>query len=156
MQVQVGNYVYTLAGGQPLKIQAGQKLRVFFSFSYKVAETTTIPIWGSLYQKTIGVINRVEKAQTKATITLEKSVDWQTYQGQIDIGIDSKVEAGMYGLIVELPGLKDAEAKIDDCIEVTAAPGITEWVGPLLMFGLMAGMVGMMAPMAGGKAEGME
>jgi hypothetical protein len=153
MLVQVGNNLYTLAAGQALKIQAGQKMRAFFSFSYKVAERASLPIWASLYQKTAGVINRVEKAQTKTLITLEAATDWQTYQGQIDISIDSKVAAGIYGLIVELPGFENAEAKIDDCIEVTAAPSITEWVGPLLVLGLMAGMVGMMAQSTGGEAK---
>ena len=153
MQVQVGNYIYTLVEGQPLQIQAGQTMRVFFSFSYKVAETTTVPIWASLYTGhwMPGIeINRVDQAQTKTTITLDTAIAWQTYQGYIDIAIGSGVKAGVYGLIVEIPGFKDAEERIDDCIEVTAAPGIAEWIGPLIMIAMM----GMMAQMMAGTEYG--
>jgi hypothetical protein len=150
MQVQVGGNVYDLVEGQPLQIQSGQMLRVFYSFSYKVAETTSVPLWGSLYQKTLGIVNRVGQAQTKTTMTLDTSLSWQTYQGQIDINIGSGVKAGVYGIIVELPGFEDAEARIDDCIEVTAASGITEWMGPLIMIAMM----GMMVQMASGMSEG--
>ena len=142
--------MYALVEGQPLPISVGQTLRVFFTFGYKVAETTTVPIWASLYTGhwLPGVeINRVERAQTKSFITLDKAIDWQTYEGQIDIAVGN-VSPGVYGLIVELPGFKDAEAKIDDCIEVRAAPGILDWMGPLMMLV----MLGMVAPLM----EGME
>ncbi|GAI65266.1 unnamed protein product, partial [marine sediment metagenome] len=36
---------------------------------------------------------------------------------------------------------------IDDCLEVAAIPGIFEMLGPLLMIGLMVGMVAMIMPM---------
>jgi len=152
MQVQAGANVYTLVAGQPLQVPAGGTLRVFYSFSYKVAETATVPIWASLYQKTLGVVNRVGAAQTKTTVTLDAAIAWQTYEGYVDVAIGSGVKAGVYGLIVELPGFKDAEERIDDCIEVTAAPSMFEWVGPLIMIGMM----GMMAQMTAGMAEGME
>jgi len=145
MQVQVGSYLYTLVEGQPLQIQAGQTLRVFFSFSYKVAETTTVPAWASLYQRVAGIVNRVEAAQTKTTITLDKAIAWQTFEGYVDVAIGSGVKPGVYGLIVELPGFADAEERIDDCIEVTAAPSMMEWIGPLLMIGMMGMMAGVMA-----------
>ena len=146
-QAQVGYDIYPLAEGQPLPISIGQALRVFFTFGYKVAETTTVPVWASLYRR-IPWLDRMEAAQSKSFITLDQAVDWQTYQGQIDIPIGN-VSPGVYGLIVELPGFKDAEATIDDCIEVAASPGITEWMGPLMMLA----MLGMVMPMVG---EGME
>ena len=149
MQVQVGSNVYELVEGQPLQIQSGQTLRVFYSFSYKVSQTTSVPVWGSLYQKTLGIVNRVGQAQTKTTMTLDTSLSWQTYQGQIDINIGSGVKAGVYGIIVELPGFEDAEARIDDCIEVIQSSGITEWMGPLIMIAMM----GMMVQMASGMSE---
>ncbi len=150
MLVKAGGYVYTLADGQPLPIQAGRTLRVFYTFSYKVAAATAVPVWGSLYRKTLGAVNRVEQAQTKTSITLDPALTWQTGQGQIDIKIDSRVAAGIYGLIVELPGF--AEARVDDCIEVTAAPGLSEWMSPLIMIAMM----GMMAQMAAPMAEGID
>jgi hypothetical protein len=152
MYVQVGNNLYTLTEGQPLQIPAGQTLRVFLSFNYKVAEMTSVPIWASLYQYTLGILNRVATAQTKTTITLDTAIAWQTYQGQIDIAIGSGVKPGVYGLIVESPGFKDAEARLDNCIEVTAAPGMTDWIGPMITIAMM----GMMVPMMTGMGEGME
>ncbi|MFC1910558.1 hypothetical protein ACFLXC_04660 [Chloroflexota bacterium] len=152
MQVQLGSNLYTLAEGQPLPVQAGQTLRVIFSFSYKLADEASVPLWASLYQKTLGIVNRVEKAQTKGTIILDKSLDWTAYQGQVDIVVGEDVGSGLYGLIVEMPGFENAEARIDDCIEVTGAPGMTEWLGPLMMLAVM----GMMAQMMSGMTEGRE
>ena len=152
MQVQLGNHIYILQQGQPLQLQAGQKLRVFFSFSYKLAGQAEAPLWASLYQRTLGIVNRVEKAQTKGTLTLEQAADWQQFNGQVDISIGSDVNAGLYGLIVEMPGFDKAEALIDDCIEITGAPGMTEWIGPLMMMAMM----GMIAQMTSGMSEGIE
>ncbi|MBC8477191.1 MAG: hypothetical protein H8D49_02495 [Dehalococcoidia bacterium] len=142
MQVQVGNYIYPLVEGQPLQIPAGSTLRVFYSFSYKVAETTTVPVWAALYTKTpvIGSRIAVEQAQRKTTITLDTAIAWQTYQGQIEFTIGSGVKPGVYGLGVESSGFKDAGDYIDDCIEVTAAPGMTEWMGPLMMIAMLGMM----------------
>jgi len=139
MLAQAGSSLYTLTGGQPVPIQAGQTLKVFYSFSYKVSETTSVPIWASLYRYSLGVLNRVEQAQTKTTITLDAATVWQTCEGQIDIAVGN-VSAGVYGLILELPGFKDAGAKIDDCIEVIAAAGIMEML-PMLMMVMVMGMV---------------
>jgi len=152
MLVQVAGNLYTMVEEQTIQIQAGQTLRVYYSFSYKVAEATSIPVWGSLYQKTAGILNRVDQAQTKTTITLDKALDWQSYQGQIDIVVGSDMKAGIYGLIVELPDFENADSTIDDCIEITAAPGMTEWIGPLIMIDMM----GMEVQMAGGMEEGMK
>jgi hypothetical protein len=152
MLVQVGSNLYNLAEGELLQIQAGQTLRVFYSFNYKVAEVTTLPIWASLYQKTLGLVNRVESAQTKTSRTLDTALEWQTCDGQIDIAIGSDVQAGVYGLIVEVPGFAEAEARLDDCLEVTSAPGMASWIGPLMMIAMM----GMMVQMTSGMNEGME
>lgn len=144
--VQVGSSIYPLTEGQPLGVVVGETIRIFFAFKYKMPERTDAAIWASLYKYTVGILDRQGKAQTKGTITLDETTEWKDYQGYIDIVVGS-VPAGTYGLIVELPGRKDAEAKIDDCIEVTAAPSIWEMIGPLLVLGLMVGLVSMMAPM---------
>lgn len=154
MQVQLGGALYTLQEGLPLPIEAGQVLRVFYSFSYRVADTITVPVWASLYTVTpvIGTVNRVDQAQVKGVITLEQAIDWQKYQGQADIAVGSGVKAGVYGLMVELPGFEDMAARVDDCIEIAAAPGVTDWIGPLMMIAVMGMMVQMMA----GTGEGIE
>ncbi len=116
-------YDVTVFLGVPVayKISVGQALRVFYSFRYRMAVTTVVPIWASLYRYTAGILDRSTNAQNKSTITLEKSLDWKLYQGQIDITVGS-VNAGLWGLIVELPNFKNAEARIDNCIEVAAVP----------------------------------
>jgi len=138
-RVQVGNLVYNLAEGQPVDVGVGDTLRVFYSFSYIVPQTVNASIWGSLYRYTLGILDRSSNAQTKSSITLEASPEWQTYQGQIDIVIGS-IDSGLWGLIVELPGYDGAEAKIDNCIQVAAAGGITDLL-PVLTMVMMMGMV---------------
>ncbi|GAH98039.1 unnamed protein product [marine sediment metagenome] len=145
MQVQVGNVIYPLAEGQPLPIAVGDTIRVFHSFSYKLPEAGDVEIWASLYKYTLGILNREGKAQTKQTVTLEKALDWKDYSGEIDILVGD-IDAGTYGLICELPDY-DVDDSIDDCLEVAAVPGIMDMIGPLLVIGLMAIMVPMMAPM---------
>lgn len=149
--VQVGNNIYALAEGQPLQISVEETIRVSFSFKYMMPERTDAVIWASLYQYTAGILNRSGKAQTKSTIVLDESTEWKDFQGYIDVTVGS-VSAGTYGLIVELPGRKDAEAKIDDCIEVAAAAGIMDMIGPLIMMGVMMYMMSMVTP----KEEGAE
>lgn len=143
-QVQVGNVIYPLVEGQPLPITVGQTLRVFYQFKYKMPETSGVRIWASLYGYVYGIIARQELAQTKEMITLPKALEWSPYEGEIDINIGD-VPAGIYGLICELPDY-DAEEHIDDSIEVPAAPSIFEMLGPLLVLGLMAGVMSMVAP----------
>ena len=156
MLVQIGNNFYSLAEGLALPIQAGSTLRVFYSVNYKIAQTDSVPLWASLYTRTplIGTINRVGAAQTKTSVLLKTALDWETYTGQVEIQIPSGLKAGTYGLIVESPGFKDGEDKIDDCLEVMAAPGLTEWMGPLMMLAMMGLVTQMMVPAAEGMGYG--
>lgn len=144
-QAQVGNVLYPLAEGQPLPISVGDTLRVFYAFKYKLPEESGVRIWASLYKYSLGILDRQENAQTKETIILEKALDWKDYEGEIDIVIGD-IGVGTYGLICELPDY-DTEEHIDDCLEVSAPPSVFEMVGPILVIGLMAGMVSMMMPM---------
>lgn len=145
-RVQVGNTLVALNPGQPLPVSVGDTLRVFYSFNYKVAETTGVEIWASLYRWSDHIyIDRQEQAQTKQTITLEKALTYQPYEGEIDIAI-GQVTSDTYGLICEFPDY-DVEGHIDDCIDVTAPATVWGMIGPLLMLGLMVGLVSMMAPM---------
>lgn len=135
-QVAVGNVLYPLAAGQPLPIGVGQTLRVFYSFNYKVAETTSVEVWASLYA---GLPEgRVETAQNKQTITLDRSLDWKPYEGEIDILVSQGTAPGAYGLVVEVHGYPEAKAYIPDCIQVTGF----DWTGMIGM-ALMLGMMGM-------------
>ena len=147
VQAQVGNNLYPLIEGEPLPIVVGETIRVFYAFRYKMPERSDVRIWASLYYYTLlGFFEREERAQTKQIITLEKTLEWRDYSGEIDIVV-SEATPDIYGLILELPDYSGVEEKIEDCIEVTAAPGIFDMIGPLLVLGLMAGLVSMMAPM---------
>ncbi len=113
----------------------GETLKVVYSFKYKVISAITINIWASLYQ-----VTRTELAQTKTTITLDEALDWKTYEGEIDIVIGAVSSGVLYGVICELPDY-GVENKIEDCLEVSALPSIWDMLGPLLVIGLMAGMI---------------
>jgi hypothetical protein len=140
MQVQVGNALYPLTEGQPLPISVGETIKVSYAFKYMMPEQSSVRIWASLYRYTAGILDRSGNAQTKSTITLAKSTEWTPYQGQIDITVGS-IDAGLWGLIVELPDYGGMEAKIDDCIEVAAAPNILSQIMPIMIMVMMMGMV---------------
>ena len=144
-QALVGNALYPLTEGQPLPISVGETIRVFYAFSYRLPERTTIRIWASVHEYVAGILNRREAAQTKETIILEKALEWEDYEGEIDIVVGD-IGSGTYGLICELPDY-DTEDRIDDCLEVAAVPSIWEMIGPLLVIGLMVGLVSIMSPM---------
>jgi hypothetical protein len=140
MGAQVGNVLYPLTEGQPLPISVGETIKVSYAFKYMMPEQSSVRVWASLYRYTAGILDRSGNAQTKSTITLAKSIEWTLYEGQIDITVGS-INAGLWGLIVELPDYGGMEAKIDDCIEVAAAPNIIEQILPILVMVMMMGMI---------------
>lgn len=147
VQVQIGNFIYPLTEGQPLPIKAGDIIRVFFTITGRVPQDTEVEIWASVYHYALGFLNKQEKAQTKGTTILEGTVEFKDYEREVDINVGEIIPgSGLYGLIVELRGYEDAEgnpieAKIADCLEFTATPSIWEMIGPLLVIGLLAGLV---------------
>ncbi|MBA7705506.1 hypothetical protein ES703_114337 [subsurface metagenome] len=80
-------------------------------------------------------------------------MEFKDYEREIDINIGEIVPgSGLYGLIVELRGYKDAEgnpieAKIPDCLEFTATPSIWDMLPSLIGIGLMVFMMSMITPM---------
>jgi len=138
-QIAIGQIV-PLA--EPLPIRVGQTLRVRYSFSYKVAETTTIELWASLFTRRAGIIDRIEYAQAKQTITLDRSLEWKTYSGEIDIAVQPRIGAGVYGLIVEIPKY-EVSAVLDNVVRVA---GID--LSGVVTIALTLGIVGMMAVIA--------
>ena len=140
-QVLVGNTLYPLIEGEPLRINVGDTLRVSYGFRYKMPETSDVGIWASLYKYSFGILDRQGQSQTKEIITLVKALDWEGYSGEIDIVIGN-MPVGAYGLILELHGYGDeAEYRIDDCLEIAVTPSIFDAIGPILVLGLMAGIM---------------
>ena len=152
-QVQVNDTIYSLAEGQPLQIKVGDVIKVYFSFKANIPERMTVNIQAALYRYTFGVLNRTPYAITKGTMTLESTGGVvQDYSTTIDITIVSGISSDTYGLIVELPDY-DLQDKIDNCLEVPKEAGIMDMIGPLLMIGLMMGLMSMVTPMMKEEAE---
>lgn len=141
---QIGNTLYPLVEGQPLPIAVGEIIKVFYAFRYKMPKTADVGIWASVYKYSLGLLDRQGQAQTKEAITLQGTLDWKDYSGEIDIVIGD-MPTDVYGLILELPGY-DVEDKIDDCLEIAAAPSMWGVMGNLLMLGLLFGVVSMITP----------
>lgn len=142
-QLAVGNQAIPLGEGEALQLAVGDTLRVFYGFNYKVAETTDIQVRAALYRYTAGILDRSPLALTTETITLDKALTFQPYSGEIDIVI-GQVGSGLWGLICELPDY-DVEQHLDDCLDVTAPPSMMDMIGPILILGLMAAMIPMIA-----------
>lgn len=150
-QVQVGNLLYPLIEGQPLPIEAGETIRVFFTFRGRVPQETEVRVWASLYQYVLGILNREEKAQTKATTILEGTVEFVDYERAADIVIGD-IGSGLYGIIIELKDY-DVSDRIDDCLEVAKVPSIWDMLPSLIGIGLMVFMMSMITPMMKEGAE---
>ena len=140
-----------LASGQVIELSVGDTLRISVSFKYVVAEDTTVTLRACPYQYTVGVLDRIGGSCGEADIELERSTTAKLKEATVDMPIVPAAEGGIangtYGLIAEILGT-DAEDHIDDCLIISGNPvSMMEMVGPLLVIGLMAAMVGMMAPM---------
>ena len=140
-----------LASGQVVELSIGDTLRVVVDYSYTISQTTTFTLRCGLYRRIAGVLNRIESVRNEKNIILERALTPVSKEESVDVLIIGEAEGGVadgtYGLIAEILGT-DAEVHYDDCISVSGNPvGLTEMIGPLLVLGLMVGMVSMMAPM---------
>jgi len=130
-----------LAAGEQVQLSVGGTLRVNVSFKYTVAEPTTVVLWASLG---LGIGRDIEN---KEEISLEGAITPKTWEGSIDLTVPQGVTAGTYWLRAEIEGYPETQVTIDDAVVITAPPSPIEMVGPLLVLGLMAGMVSQMTPM---------
>ena len=137
-----------LANGQVIELAVGDILQVWVSFKYVVAEDTIVTLRACPYA---GLFGRVGGSCGEADIELERSTTAKLKEAAVDMPIvpaaEGGIENGTYGLIAEILGT-DAEDHIDDCLVISGNPaGMMEMVGPLLVIGLMMGMMSMMTPM---------
>ena len=140
-----------LASGQVRELSIGDTLCVVVDFTYTIAEKMTYTLRCGLYNRIVGVLNRIESVRNEENITFEKALTSVSKEESVDVMIIGEAEGGVadgtYGLIAEILET-DAEVHYDDCIIVSGNPvSMMEMVGPLLVLGLMAGMVAMFAPM---------
>lgn len=133
---------------EPKKFVVGDTIRVTASFLYTVAVDTSVTVQAGPYQYIAGILDRIGSCFGTATVPLPRATTPTEKQFTIEFTLKAEdgIKAGTYGLIVEIPGT-EFNVKQDNVLIVSPPPGVFEMIGPLLMLGLMAGMMSMMAPM---------
>ena len=141
-----------LAAGEQVQLSVGDTLEISVSFKYTVAENTMVSLRACPYQYKVGILDRIGgSCGENPEVELEATLTPKTKETTVDMPIvpsaEGGIEDGTYGLIAEILGT-DAEDHIDDCLVISGnPPSMMAMVGPLLVIGLMVGMVSMMAPM---------
>lgn len=140
-----------LASGQVIELSVGDILQVWVSFKYVVAEDTVVTLRACPYRYALGVLDRIGGSCGEADIELERSTTAKLKEAAVDMPIVPATEGGVadgtYGLIAEILGT-DIEDHIDDCLVISGNPaGVFDMIGPLLVMGLMMGIMSMMTPM---------
>lgn len=154
VQAQVGNTIVALNAEEPLPVSEGDILRVSYTFDYKVAESVDVEVWASLYGYTLGILDRADSTVTKETITLDKSIDWSTYAGEIYITIPQVsgaigglitpgIDAGLWGILCELPQF-GIEGYVGGSILAIAPPSVLSMIPMLIMVMVMSMIMNMM------------
>jgi len=128
----------------PKEFAAGDKVRVTASFLYTVAADTSVTVQAGPYHYILSVLDRIGASFGSTTVSLPRALTPTEKQFTVDFTLKD-IAAGTYGLLVEIPGT-DLAVKQDDVLIVSAAPSMMDMIGPLLVLGLMAAMMGMMAP----------
>lgn len=134
---------------QPLSLtqknfNVGDKIRVSASFLYTVSKDTSVTVQAGPYHYTAGILDRIGACFGTTTVTLPVALTPTEKQFTIDFKF-SGIDAGTYGLLVEIPGT-DFNVKQDDVLVVAGAPSIWSMIGPLLMLGLLMGIMPMLTP----------
>jgi hypothetical protein len=139
------NIVFSPLALEPKTFNVGDTIRVTASFVYTVAADTSVTVQAGPYHYIAGILDRIGASFGTTTVDLPMALTPTEKQFTVDFKL-SGIDAGTYGLIVEIPGT-DINVKQDDVLIVAAAPSVFEMIGPLLVIGLTAAMVSMMAPM---------
>jgi hypothetical protein len=152
MDLQIGFAPLELA---PKQFDVGDTIRVTFSFKYVVAQDTTVTLRAGPYNYILGILNRANASLGSKEVILAKSAEPKEVDESIDFVLQG-INAGSYGLIVEIPGTTYS-TKADGVIVVAGAAGmgsIFSAIMPMLMMFMMLGMVmPMIQGMGGEEAE---
>lgn len=137
-----------LIANEQVELAPGDILRVTCSFKYTIGAITTVTLWAALGT---GLIR--SRMETYKSISLDAAPTPRTWEGDIDIIIPMTGEDNKdYWLRVEIQGYED-ETRVqtpDNPILIRGMPeevGIFDMMGPLLVLGLMMGLMTMMTPM---------
>lgn len=131
----------------------GDTIRVTASFVYTVGSDTSVTVQAGPYHYIAGVLDRIGACFGSTSVSLPKTTEPTEKQFTIDFKLTPAsiigtggIQAGTYGLIVELPGT-DFNAKQDSVLIVASGAGVLDMIGPLLILGIMMFMMSQMTPM---------
>jgi len=141
--VVVTTSLAALQNGEQVELHPGDILRVAVDFDYKIAETTTVTLWGSLG---LGFGRDIENFKE---ITLERALTFQHVEETIDIEIPSSGKTdGTYWLQAEIQGYGDTQVRIDDAVIISGmAEDMWGLIGAILPLMLMVMMMSMVSGM---------
>ncbi len=136
---------------EPKQFNAGDTIRVTFTFKYTVGVDATITLRAVPYQYRLGILDRIGASAGTKELRLASASD-AVVQESIDFTL-SGISSGTYGLLVEVPGTTYG-AKSDDVLIVAGTTDMFTAMMPMLMMVMMLGMV--MPMMQGMGGEEME
>jgi len=137
---------------EPKTFNIGDTVRVTASFKYTVGADTSVTVQAGPYHYIAGILDRIGSCFGSITVDLPMALTLTEKQFTIDFTLKAEdgIQAGTYGLIVEIPGT-EFSVKQDSVLIIAGAPGITD-ILPMLMAVMMMGMI---VPMMeeGGKED---
>jgi hypothetical protein len=127
---------------EPKTFNVGDTVRVTASFVYTVAADTSVTVQAGPYHYIVGILDRIGASFGKTTVDLPMALTPTEKQFTVDFKL-SGIDAGTYGLIVEIPGT-EFYAKQDDVLIVVAGIDWTQIMGIMVVVMMMGMVVPMM------------
>jgi hypothetical protein len=124
---------------EPKTFNIGDTVRVTASFVYTVAADTSVTVQAGPYHYIAGILDRIGASFGTTTVALPMALTPTEKQFTVDFKL-SGIDAGTYGLIVEIPGT-EFNVKQDDVLIVAGAPDILSQIMPIMIMVMMMGMI---------------
>jgi hypothetical protein len=136
---------------EPKTFSVGDTIRVTASFTYTAGEDSSVTVQAGPYHYLLGILDRIGVSFGSTEVLLPKVLTPTEKQFTIDFKL-SGINAGTYGLIVEIAGT-DWNATQDSVLVVTGGGGFD--ISSIMGLMMVVMMMGMIMPMMGGE-EGEE
>lgn len=130
----------------------GDTIRVTASFTYTAGEDTSVTVQAGPYHYLVGILDRIGVSFGSSEVLLPKVLTPTEKQFTVDFKL-SGINAGTYGLIVEIAGT-DFNVTQDSVIVVAGGAGGFD-ISSIMGLMMVVMMMGMIMPMMGGE-EGEE
>jgi hypothetical protein len=124
---------------EPKTFDVGDTVRATASFKYTVGADTSVTVQAGPYHYIAGIPDRIGASFGKTTVDLPKALTPTEKQFTVDFKL-SEIDAGTYGLLVEIPGT-DFSVKQDDVLIVAGAPNILSQIMPIMIMVMVMGMI---------------